>query len=217
MSETRKRVVQASIGKYRRTTTVKNSDNAAGSSDREDTVKTAVKVDYEVGYKRPSKAHQFPKGYSPHRNYRGRPKKKKATMAEEIDRAFETEVRAQLRPGSPVEAVRAFDLIVRRLYEKALAGDGSALVVLEKYKIYAASKPIVEFVRPNHSIEESGGAYAALLANGIEIDSLDGSFEFEGIIFTPESPVNEIADAYYRSLDKWNEQNEKKIQRRKLF
>ena len=179
--------------------------------------------DYEVGYKRPSKAHQFQKGYSPHRNYRGRPKKQQTTIADEIEDAFATPVRVRSKPGSPFKVITAFELIVSRLFEKAMKGDSSALKVLVKYEIYAERKPKVKIIKNPPSREDSVNHYAKLLeADEDEAQEQTGprKFEIDGIPFTSESSLKEIAEAYYRWIDRTNqeefEKDEKKVRRRKF-
>lgn len=77
--------------------------------------------DYEVGYRKPPKAHRFKPGQSG--NPKGRPKKS-ALIAERIMKAFNEQVTVRTADGEV--RISKFDAIVQQILAKAAKGDARA-------------------------------------------------------------------------------------------
>ena len=77
--------------------------------------------DYDIGYGKPPKATQFPKGRSG--NPTGRPRKK-PTMADTARKALSSLVR--VRDGDKVRLITQFEAVIRKQLEMAMKGDRKA-------------------------------------------------------------------------------------------
>ena len=106
--------------------------------------------DYEVGYGRPPVAGQFPKGVSG--NPKGRPKGSKSTLAL---MHLIGEEKIWVNEGGTARKMPRREVIIRRQFEKATAGDPKAAAIVLQYcdKAIASSqvkptrKILVQFVK----------------------------------------------------------------------
>jgi hypothetical protein len=85
---------------------------------------------YDVGYKKPPKAHQFKKGQSG--NPKGRPKKEKICMADILDK-ISNETITITENGHSFPTTK-FEVAIRRLLAKAISGDVNALKLYVQLK-----------------------------------------------------------------------------------
>jgi len=86
------------------------------------------KGDYEVGYGRPPKAHQFKKGRSGNSN--GRPKGR-VRLESAIEKAIRRKVR--VREGRRVRTISAIDAVMAKQFELAMKGNLKAAEQIMKY------------------------------------------------------------------------------------
>lgn len=95
--------------------------------------------DYEVGFKKPPKKHQFGKGVSGNRN--GRPKRSQ-NMDTLIDRELDQVI--TMKEGGREIRLRKREAIVKRLVNSALTGNPRSIEYLVKYcKDHGAPDPFV--------------------------------------------------------------------------
>lgn len=102
--------------------------------------------DYEIGYKRPPKAHQFKAGEV--NNPKGRPKgRARATdmLLREASRLV------KVRKGEEVVAIPRAEALMRTLFNKALEGDLAALRLLLPYLVQADAEALREEMRRDNS------------------------------------------------------------------
>jgi hypothetical protein len=81
--------------------------------------------EYEVGYKRPPRKHQFKPGNQAARKNKGRKKKRKANMADAIDKALMT--KRKITKGGQEMTMSISEIVVERLIQLALSGDSRDL------------------------------------------------------------------------------------------
>ncbi len=87
--------------------------------------------DYEIGYGRPPKAHQFRKGRSG--NSKGRPKSK-GVVAIDLDAILETQINF-VDPAGRTQRLTRSEFLARKQMEKALGGDLRAMAAVIKQLI----------------------------------------------------------------------------------
>jgi hypothetical protein len=96
-------------------------------------------AEYEVGYRRPPKAHQFKKGQI--NNPNGRPRGR----VNLLDAALKEAARlVQVRKGDEVESITRSDAIMRVISDKALRGDVAAIRLWANLLIQAAAQRSAE-------------------------------------------------------------------------
>ena len=106
--------------------------------------------DYEIGHKRPPKAHQFKKGEI--NNPKGRPKGR-ASATDALLR--EASRLVHVRKGEEVVAIPRAEALMRTLFNKALEGDLAAARLLLPYLVQADAEALREEMRRDDSTPDA--------------------------------------------------------------
>jgi hypothetical protein len=116
---------------------------------------------YEVGYRRPPKAHQFVKGRSG--NSLGSRRRPTSTLASSIEEIWMRTVSVPV--SDEYRSLSVFELILLQLTRKWSAGTKKAFKIYLKYHAFAATKPAVRYQEP------LSAEYYELLLGGYENDT----------------------------------------------
>ena len=115
--------------------------------------------DYEVGYRRPPRDHQFKPKQSG--NPKGRPKRTR-NLADTVSRHLDGEM--TVRQGGRERRMNRREILVQKLYERALGGDNRAASLLLNYDL------------ANRGPSDGGGSDGGPLTEQQHQDILDAYF-----------------------------------------